>query len=77
MFTNSFFSLLQLPIVCLANKIDDKHDKKVDFSKALSWAQKEKIRLYEVTSIDRKFVFSKHCLARVHLCMIYSATYYV
>ena len=40
----------------MGNKVDRYQDRKVDFDTALLWAQKENIKLFEVSATERKTI---------------------
>ena len=44
----------ELPVIVLGNKLDLSNRRLVDNVQALNWASKEKVKLYEVSSLDRQ-----------------------
>lgn len=48
----------------MGNKIDRFREREVDYDESQSWAQREKIRLFEVTATERKTLIEPFvCLA--------------
>lgn len=43
-----------IPIIALGNKLDLDDERQVDFDEAHIWAKREHIKLFEVTSLERK-----------------------
>ncbi len=41
------------PVVVLANKTDSTRPRRVDATQALNWAAREKVKLFEVSALDR------------------------
>ncbi|CAL1294643.1 unnamed protein product [Larinioides sclopetarius] len=44
----------EVPIIVLGNKMDLQNERQVDTGLAQAWAQKEKVKLYEVSALDRR-----------------------
>ncbi|RWS05588.1 NF-kappa-B inhibitor-interacting Ras-like protein 1 [Dinothrombium tinctorium] len=44
----------EIPIVCIANKLDKFRERKVDADEAMHWAHKERVKLFEVSATERK-----------------------
>ncbi|XP_021002917.1 NF-kappa-B inhibitor-interacting Ras-like protein 2 [Parasteatoda tepidariorum] len=44
----------EVPIIVLGNKMDLQNERQVDTGLAQAWAQKEKVKLYEVSTLDRR-----------------------
>lgn len=44
----------EISIIVLGNKLDLQNERQVDLNIAVTWAQKEKVKLFEVTAKDRK-----------------------
>ena len=44
----------QVTIVVLGNKLDKQNERRVDSNMAQNWAKNEKVRLWEVSVVDRR-----------------------
>ncbi|KAG8176338.1 hypothetical protein JTE90_003300 [Oedothorax gibbosus] len=44
----------EVPIIVLGNKMDLQNERQVDTVLAQAWSQKEKVKLYEVSALDRR-----------------------
>ena len=51
---NDFLKLFQVSILTLGNKLDLSNRRQVESVQALNWASREKIKLHEVSSLDRE-----------------------
>lgn len=44
----------EVPLIVLGNKLDLQSERQVDFGLAQAWAQKEKVKIFEVSATDRR-----------------------
>ncbi|XP_070540765.1 NF-kappa-B inhibitor-interacting Ras-like protein 2 [Ptychodera flava] len=51
-----YFSIADITIIALGNKVDLDHLREVDISTATAWAHKEKVKLFEVSVKDRRSI---------------------